>query len=111
MTLYTDDPSPSTTEIVLCVLSILLVSAASIASFVYLSKIRSHVPTGSLVDPDFLRSYKDYKTSVTITTVTIFFFAVAVIFISTCYLGNFGIFGIENRPCPAYTQSEGSLDQ
>lgn len=111
MTLYTEDPSPSTLDIVLCVLAIVFVSGASIASFVYLSKIRSHLPKEDKIDADFLRSYKEYKTAATITTVTIFFFAVGVIFLSVCYLGNFGVFGIEDRPCPAYTHSEGSLDQ
>ena len=112
MTLNTEDPSPSTLETVLCVVSIVLVSAASIASFVYLSKIRGHMEKVEK-NPDnaLLSSYKNYKTAATITTITIFFFAVSVIFIASCYLGNFGIFSIEDRPCPAYTQSEGSLDQ
>ena len=114
MTLNTEDPSPSTLETVLCVVSIVLVSAASIASFVYLSKIRGHmekVEKNLDGDNNLLSSYKNYKTAATITTITIFFFAVSVIFIASCYLGNFGIFSIEDRPCPAYTQSEGSLDQ
>lgn len=111
MTLYTEDPSPSTLEIVLCVLAIVFVSAASIASFVYLAKIGNHLPKEQDINADLFRSYKDYKTAVTITTVTIFFFAIGIIFLSVCYLGNFGVFGIEDRPCPAYTHSEGSLKQ